>query len=54
LSTGTYQSIIGRNRPIRGISHHVGRVNNTTEVRHQTDSKYIIYRFDSLLIAGDC
>jgi hypothetical protein len=28
-------------------------VNNTSEVRHQTDSKYIMYRHDSLIIVGD-
>jgi hypothetical protein len=48
-----YQLIIVMNRPILGISHHIGRVNNTSEVRHQTDSKYIIYRLDSLIIVGD-
>jgi hypothetical protein len=48
-----YQIIIDMDRPIRGISHHVGRVNYTSEVRLQTDSKYIIYRLDSLIMVGD-
>ncbi len=47
------QVIIDMDRPIRGISHHVGRVNYTSEVRLQTDSKYIIYRLDSLIMVGD-